>query len=98
MVWELCGKNLGTFGNNLGITWEKLFFSWEKLGTFSAGNEQVTRKVGNFVGITFFFVGITWEKVGDKLKENAEKDGFYKSNANRNTNKSNPNVNSFPKC
>jgi hypothetical protein len=82
----------------LGISWEKLFFSWDFRGTFSNGFQQVTRKVGNFVGITFFFVGITWEKVREKLGGSGEKDGFYKSNANRNTNKSNPNVNSFPKC
>jgi hypothetical protein len=44
----------------VGITWEKLFFSWEKLGTFDAGVQQVMKKVGNFVGITFENVGITW--------------------------------------
>jgi len=27
--------------------------SWEKLGTFDAGVQQVTKIVGNFVGITW---------------------------------------------
>ena len=55
----------------MGISWEKLFFSWEKLGTFSNGFQAVTRKVGNFVGITFFL----WEKLGNNLGKSREKVG-----------------------
>lgn len=56
--------------NSLGLSWEKLFFSWDFRGTFSNGFQEVTRKVGNFVGITFFFVGLSWEKVGKKVGGN----------------------------